>query len=593
MGMSRSITLVIAYMLRRHKSNASLTPEKVLQEIRKSRPVACPNDGFMAQLKLYREMGCPEDVESHSRYQRWMYMRGVELATAAGMAPEWILFEDENAATPDEVATMNISDEVKQFQESKREVELRCRKCRYVNDWFCFTHSYWRLIIRSRRCLLEPRFVLILCYRRTLATTPYLSAHLPKTHNSNLPSTATYEPISSLPPAPNHNLCTSHFLHPLSWMRNELEQGILSGRLECPNIKCKAQIGRYAWQGIKCSCGIWVCPAFSLQKSRVDEITKKAGELKPGFGQDVAAVTGGNGLTASGIRMPPGMKRENLWLHLNSRRRSWDEPHRSGSNDNGFYSTITRGLKAMMTADSLIGVRTSPHIALKAILHAETVQKRLSDLYKCALATKVTVESEAQRYLVISWLLLGCLNNQVIALQKPIWLLWCQSWHMSWPQRWAHRTERTVQWRLLCIRSMLQDRIEHRQDMVHCMQSAWTRQSDSSPRPDVNCPWSLCDVFTQEVSLRVMIKLCSLLLRNGRRGQYKSPLKVEAVLVHICRCEWRLTADCYSDPHSISNHASMTIFWVAQSTTVLSLTLADYIVHIIRHVTLITTVLCN
>lgn len=59
-------------------------------------------------------------------------------------------------------------------------------------------------------------------------------------------------------------------------MRPELEQGILTGRLECPNAKCGAQIGRYAWQGMKCSCGVWVCPAFSLQKSRVDEMVKKS-----------------------------------------------------------------------------------------------------------------------------------------------------------------------------------------------------------------------------------------------------------------------------------------------------------------------------
>jgi dual specificity phosphatase 12 len=85
-------------------------------------------------------------------------------------------------------------------------------------------------------------------------------------------------------------------------MRPELEKEELDGRLECPNPKCGAQVGRYAWQGMRCSCGIWVCPAFSLQKGRVDEVIKKtdAGKGRDGFR---VADAGDNG-----IRLPPGMK---------------------------------------------------------------------------------------------------------------------------------------------------------------------------------------------------------------------------------------------------------------------------------------------
>lgn len=84
-------------------------------------------------------------------------------------------------------------------------------------------------------------------------------------------------------------------------MRPELEQGLLSGRLECPNPKCGAQIGRYAWQGMRCSCGVWICPAISLQKGRVDEIVKKSDTVTSTGGVD--GVDGGGG-----IRLPPGMK---------------------------------------------------------------------------------------------------------------------------------------------------------------------------------------------------------------------------------------------------------------------------------------------
>lgn len=93
-------------------------------------------------------------------------------------------------------------------------------------------------------------------------------------------------------------------------MRPALDQGLLNGRLECPNQKCLAQIGRYAWQGMRCSCGVWVCPAFSLQKGRVDEITKRGekvqgqGEGKDGF----RVATMGVKDEAGGIRLPPGMR---------------------------------------------------------------------------------------------------------------------------------------------------------------------------------------------------------------------------------------------------------------------------------------------
>jgi dual specificity phosphatase 12 len=70
-------------------------------------------------------------------------------------------------------------------------------------------------------------------------------------------------------------------------MRPELEQGKLEGRLECP--KCKTNVGKYAWQGMRCSCGAWVIPAVSLARGKIDEVRLK---------------TAGN---AQGIRRGPGV----------------------------------------------------------------------------------------------------------------------------------------------------------------------------------------------------------------------------------------------------------------------------------------------
>jgi len=113
MGKSRSVTIVIAFLLRKYPH---YTVESALQLIQKVREFAEPNDGFMAQLQLYKEMGCPRDIDSQPKYQRWLYQREVALALAAGMAPDTLRFEDEQ-----------VQDET---SKDGRQIELRCRKCR-------------------------------------------------------------------------------------------------------------------------------------------------------------------------------------------------------------------------------------------------------------------------------------------------------------------------------------------------------------------------------------------------------------------------------------------------------------------------------
>ncbi|EMR11183.1 hypothetical protein PNEG_00776 [Pneumocystis murina B123] len=67
--------------------------------------------------------------------------------------------------------------------------------------------------------------------------------------------------------------CTHFFLEPLAWMKNELDNGNIEGKLNCP--KCSSRIGKYAWQGMSCSCKKWVTPALSIQKSKIDVIKKE------------------------------------------------------------------------------------------------------------------------------------------------------------------------------------------------------------------------------------------------------------------------------------------------------------------------------
>ena len=231
MGKSRSTTLIIAYLLSLSKSTT--TPESALSTVRLCRPMAEPNPGFMQQLNLYYSMGCPADIALHPKYQRWLYQREVESSIACGRAPD----------------TIRFGDEARGGERSKDDVEYRCRKC-----------------------------------RRGLATSAYIIAHTPKVtgvdRNNDTGPISTLQSSEVIPASQ----CAHLFLDPLSWMRPELEMGKLEGRLECPNPKCKTNVGKYAWQGMRCSCGGWVVPGISLARGRVDEIKSRTKGLleRPG-----------------------------------------------------------------------------------------------------------------------------------------------------------------------------------------------------------------------------------------------------------------------------------------------------------------------
>ncbi|KAM4066317.1 dual specificity phosphatase, catalytic domain-containing protein [Hirsutella rhossiliensis] len=241
-GKSRSVAVTVAYLLWRYpgrfdpnlvppgscdlsaRDRAASSSEKrgrretaseavraALELIRRTRPMAEPNDGFMEQLALWWEMECPEDVEAHPVYQRWAYKREVEENVAVGQAPSRLRFEDEQQQS-------HGNDHDSTLPGPSLGFNLRCKKC-----------------------------------RRTLATAPFIQTHSPAK------LAAAEQP------------CPHHFVEPLSWMRGELEKGQLSGRLACPNERCAAGVGRYDWKGIRCACGAWVTPGLSLQRARVDE----------------------------------------------------------------------------------------------------------------------------------------------------------------------------------------------------------------------------------------------------------------------------------------------------------------------------------
>ncbi|KIW75572.1 hypothetical protein Z517_10314 [Fonsecaea pedrosoi CBS 271.37] len=363
MGVSRSATIVLAYLLWHSRQPANmiypqsqttttaqspamsspsssasppemvslpptpLTVDTALALVREGRPQVEPNSGFIKQLRMYEAMGCPttqEQLESHKIYRRWMNSRNVLDALSENRAPEMdhISFRDEedddenrqgdgaqgldqagasagNRSDPfsDRVQSLTLldpdSDEPTEILNPDitlsspspapplpANVEIKCRKC-----------------------------------RRLLARSSFILPHKPPAHR---------DPSAAVGADP----CAHIFLHPLSWMRPVLSQGQLDGRLTCPTQWCGANIGKFAWQGLRCSCGGWVTPGFGLAKGKVDEVrrhdvgssTRAIKGGPPGSGQGQGSGSGhGNGdatkpvfnsTSSSGaVRYPPGMRR--------------------------------------------------------------------------------------------------------------------------------------------------------------------------------------------------------------------------------------------------------------------------------------------
>lgn len=162
-----------------------------------------------------------------------------------------------------------------------------------------------------------------------LATTSFINPHDEDTKQPTKPSTENLD-------------CAHIFLHLLTWMRPCLfpgptttsqdpssasrlssddggrltgtatDEAPLSGRLTCPNPKCEANVGKFAWQGLRCSCGKWVVPAIGVARARVDITERKADSTTSVGSSNNGNVNSNNNINnrlgAMGIRLPPHMR---------------------------------------------------------------------------------------------------------------------------------------------------------------------------------------------------------------------------------------------------------------------------------------------
>lgn len=119
LGKSRSVSAIMAYLLWKYperfgrrgdpcpanpsdlsSTNTSSSSSAVMQAlklVRETRPLAGPNGGFLKQLELWWEMGCPagsdDAVERDGLYQAWLAKRNGNVDDTVGDG-EWIVFEE-------------------------------------------------------------------------------------------------------------------------------------------------------------------------------------------------------------------------------------------------------------------------------------------------------------------------------------------------------------------------------------------------------------------------------------------------------------------------------------------------------------------
>ena len=225
----------------------------------------------MSQLALYHRLFTPHTLaalEAAPEYQKWLFSRTVEESNSRGVAPEVgeIRFADSH---PVELANASAGG-----GGGEDEVVAGAGGASSGDGGTSGAEGTATSVLsyRCRRC------------RHQLATSNYILPHTASAAPARKSAYDRSKERSNPQQAAGGGECAHLFLEPLSWMRPELEQGKMEGRLECPNAKCGTSVGRYAWQGMKCSCGAWVVPGVSLGRGKVDEVREGTAGVRRGPG---------------------------------------------------------------------------------------------------------------------------------------------------------------------------------------------------------------------------------------------------------------------------------------------------------------------
>ena len=229
-GVSRSATLVIAYTMKKH----DMTFTAAFDLVKSKRRFVGPNPGFIAQLKLYEDMGCSID-STNIQFKMYRLQIAADMVRKARILPGSCI--DLVKADP---ALTTVRPEPTVY---------RCKRC--------------RRIVASASNILPHRPRERQIWRHVSTKRRDKSPKQPKTTQVE---EATEKPAKQ-ESEPTEFCTKTHFIEPLAWMPDIVHN--LEGKLNCP--KCDAKLGSFSWiSGSQCPCGTKIAPAFYLVPSKVD-----------------------------------------------------------------------------------------------------------------------------------------------------------------------------------------------------------------------------------------------------------------------------------------------------------------------------------
>ncbi|GAB1599121.1 dual specificity protein phosphatase 12-like [Argonauta hians] len=211
-GCSRSATVVIAWLMQKKL----LDVKTALKIVKDCRPCIRPNPGFMYQLELFAQMKYNINI-NNTNYKTF------KLNTFA-------LKLGEGKVLNNDVKTLLADSPTENHP--KTETLYKCKKCRH------------------------PLF-------RESSLLSHTTGDWERSFDWNYKLSTLRTSDSEK----NKTICSeSLFIEPVQWMADVVSNQ--SGKLTCP--KCLAKLGSFIWCGEKCPCGVWVAPAFHIQKNKVD-----------------------------------------------------------------------------------------------------------------------------------------------------------------------------------------------------------------------------------------------------------------------------------------------------------------------------------
>ncbi|KAM7350202.1 dual specificity protein phosphatase MPK-4 [Cochliomyia hominivorax] len=245
-GVSRSSSAVIAYIMKKH----NMDYQAAYDYVKSKRRFVQPNIGFMAQLKLWRRMGCSIDPQ-YQKYKIYRLRLAGEQVRKAKILPQ----NFNNLIKADPAIT----------QENPEPIVYRCRKCRRVlaSKSHVLLHT-----TKNQTPIKATNGNVNTTTEQNTSGTPRLLEQIAAQIRKVSITSPTEIQQPQLEGADKIAYCQSIlFVEPIAWMQHISNN--TQGRLNCP--KCEQKVGNYSWiNGCQCPCGEEVSPAFYLIPSKVE-----------------------------------------------------------------------------------------------------------------------------------------------------------------------------------------------------------------------------------------------------------------------------------------------------------------------------------